>query len=302
MSVEAQKAQSPSAENVSDAVLDHVTELASKIRRLSIAAIYQAKSGHPGGAMSCADLLAALYGAEMNFSPSNIDSPDRDRFVLSKGHGAPALYAAAAGIGLIEAKEAVTLRKLGSRMQGHPHVVDLPWVESSTGSLGQGFSVSIGLAMGLRHQKKDARVYSLLGDGELQEGEVWEGAMSAAHYKLSNLCALIDYNKMQSDDLNANIMGLEPLAEKWSAFGWNAIEIDGHSFPDIFSALKQAREKSDKPTVIIAHTIKGKGVSYMEGVPTWHGSVTMSDADTENALFDLGVEPNDLLDWINGNV
>lgn len=302
MNVEAQHTPTPSNEGVGDTVLDHVTELAYKIRRLSIASIYQAKSGHPGGAMSCADLLAALYGAEMNFSAQNIDSLDRDRFVLSKGHGAPALYAAAAGIGLIEAKEAITLRKLGSRMQGHPHVVDLPWVESSTGSLGQGFSVSIGLALGLRHQKKDARVYTLLGDGELQEGEVWEGAMSAAHYKLSNLCALIDYNKMQSDDLNANIMGLEPLADKWSAFGWNALEIDGHSLHDIFSALKQAREEQTKPTVIIAHTIKGKGVSYMEGVPTWHGSVTMSDADTENALFDLGVEPGDLQDWINGNV
>ena len=252
--------------------------------------------------MSCADILACLYGAEMNITADNLDDPNRDRFVLSKGHGAPALYAVASTIGLVEAKETLSLRKLGSPMQGHPHVEDLPWVETSTGSLGQGFSVAAGIALGLKHQTSDSRTYTLLGDGELQEGEVWEAAMFSAHYKLDNLCAVIDYNKMQSDDLNENIMGLEPLADKWRAFGWNAIEIDGHNINEILEALKEARTTKGRPTVIIAHTVKGKGVSYMENIPAWHGSVKLTDEDTETALADLGLDQDKIKEWMNGNV
>src|SRR3984885_222894 len=192
-----------------------LAEAARFIRCHAIAAITRAGSGHPGGAMSCADLLACLYGAELNVWPAAIDDPARDRFVLSKGHAAPALYAAGAYFGFCDKKEALNLRKLNSPFQGHPHVLDLPWVETSTGSLGQGISVAIGMAIGLRLQKIPARVYTMLGDGELQEGEVWEAAMSGAHHRLDNLCAVIDYNKLQSDNSNDAIMRLEPWADKW---------------------------------------------------------------------------------------
>lgn len=264
-------------------------EMAARaIRLISIASIYHAGSGHPGGALSAADILAALYGAEMNVWPDAVHDPARDRFVLSKGHAAPALYAAGAYFGFCTEGEALSLRKLGSPFQGHPHVKDLAWVESSTGSLGQGFSVALGMAMGLRLKKSLARVYALLGDGELQEGEVWEAAMCAAHHRLDNLCAIVDYNKLQSDDLNANIMGLEPLGEKFRVFGWHVIEIDGHDCDAILMALEEARDVKRKPSVVIAHTIKGKGVPYMESIPFWHGSVKLSRAQTEDALFALG--------------
>jgi len=195
-----------------------LAEAARFVRKHVIASIYHAGSGHPGGALSCADILASLYGAELNIWPSATNDPDRDRFVLSKGHAAPALYAVGAHYGFCDAKAALALRKLGSPYQGHPHVADIPFIETSTGSLGQGFSVALGMAMGLKLQKRTSRVYALLGDGELQEGEVWEAAMCAAHHKLDNLCAIIDYNKLQSDDRNDSIMRLEPLAAKWRAF------------------------------------------------------------------------------------
>jgi transketolase len=180
---------------------------------------------------------------------------------------------------------------LNSPFQGHPHVLDLPWVETSTGSLGQGISVAIGMAIGLRLQKIPARVYTMLGDGELQEGEVWEAAMSAAHHKLDNLCAVIDYNKLQSDNHNDAIMRLEPLADKWRAFGWSVAEIDGHDIPAILDALRDAGSMHGKPSVIIAHTIKGKGVPYMENIPAWHGSVKLTPTQTEEALTALGADP-----------
>lgn len=276
--------------------------MAQEIRRLSLLSIYMARSGHPGGAMSSADLLACLYGNELELTPANIGAANRNRFVLSKGHGAPALYAAAASAGLIDPADCLKLRKIGTKMQGHPHVLDLPWVETSTGSLGQGFSNAIGMALGLRHQKIKARTYTMLGDGELQEGQVWEAAMSAAHFKLGNLCAIIDYNKMQSDDTNENIMGLEPLADKWRAFGWHTLQIDGHDIKAILSAFDEARRHGDQPTMIIADTIKGKGVSYMEGIPTWHGSVAMTPEDTKRALAELGLDDATLEQWMNGNV
>lgn len=275
----------------SDVAVAPLEAHALEIRRLSIAAIYHAASGHPGGSLSCADILAVLYGAELGLDRASIASPDRNRFILSKGHAAPALYAAWTSFGLMEQKAALALRKLGAVAQGHPHVLDTPLAETSTGSLGQGFSVAIGMALGLRHQQKSARVYALLGDGELQEGEIWEGAMCAAHYRLSNLCAIVDYNKLQSDDRNAVIMGLEPLAQKWRAFGWHALAIGGHDIPAIMAGLHDARAMQDRPTILIAHTVKGKGVPYMEDQPLWHGSVKLTREQAETALAALHTPP-----------
>ena len=278
-----------------------LAKAARAIRCHAVASIFHAGSGHPGGAMSCADLLACLYGAELNVWPATISDPGRDRFVLSKGHAAPALYGAGAHYGFCDRKQALALRKLGSPFQGHPHVLDLPFVETSTGSLGQGMSVAIGMAIGLKLQNSAARVYTLLGDGELQEGEVWEAAMSGAHHGLNNLCAIIDYNKLQSDNSNDAIMRLEPLAAKWRAFGWAVVEIDGHDIPAILKAFRRAGATQSCPSVIIAHTVKGKGVPYMENIPTWHGSVKLTRAQTEDALKALGAGREEIEDLLNVN-
>ena len=274
------------------------TAIAARTRQLAIAGIYRAGSGHPGGAMSCADILAALYACELNIPGGNADDPRRDRFVLSKGHAAPALYAVWAAMGYVADDVPLALRRIGTPSQGHPHVLDLPLSETSTGSLGQGFSAALGMAMGLRLQAIPARVYTLLGDGECQEGEVWEAAMSAAHHKVSNLCALVDYNKLQSDDRNANIMGLEPFAAKWRAFGWHAVELDGHDIPSLLAALAEASAHAAGPTVLICHTIKGKGVSWMEDQPLWHGSVKMKPEETRDALVQLGAGDADIAAWM----
>lgn len=281
-------------------LLVKLAQAANAIRTIAIAAIYHAGSGHPGGSLSCADLLACLYGAELNCWPKRMSDPDRDRFVMSKGHAAPALYAAGAHFGFCTADEALSLRKLSSPFQGHPHVRDLQWVETSTGSLAQGFSVALGMALGLKLKKSPARVYALLGDGELQEGEIWEGAMCAAHHKLDNFSAIIDYNKLQSDDSNANIMGLEPLGDKFRAFGWNVQEIDGHDLDSIVCALEQAFEIAAKPSVIIAHTIKGKGVAFMENVPQWHGSVKLTRQQAADSLAALGHSGSEITRWLGG--
>lgn len=282
--------------------LAYLTKLAETTRRLSIVGIFHAGSGHPGGSLSCADVLACLYGAELHIPTELAAYPQRDRFVLSKGHAAPALYAIWAAMGFIPPEEIVNLRKMGSRLQGHPHVLDMPLAETSTGSLGQGFSSALGMAYGNRLNRSGARVYALLGDGELQEGEVWEGAMFAAHHHLSNFCAIVDYNKLQSDDYNANIMGLEPLAAKWRSFGWHVIEIDGHDTVAILGALRQAGTTVGRPTVIIAHTIKGRGVRFMENDPLWHGSVKLTREQTEEALTDLGVPASEIEECINGRI
>jgi len=268
-------------------------------RKHVVASIYHAGSGHPGGALSCADLLACLFGAELNFWPNAVDDPHRDRFVLSKGHAAPALYAVGAHYGFCDAKAARSLRKLNSKFQGHPHVLDLPWVETSTGSLGQGFSVALGMAMGLKLQNSKARVYAMLGDGELQEGEVWEAAMCAAHHKLDNLCVIIDYNKLQSDNSNSAIMRLEPLAAKWRAFDWAIAEIDGHDIPEILRAFRRAGATQGRPSVIVANTIKGKGVKFMENIPTWHGSVKLTREQAEDALRQLGARGEEIAELLN---
>ncbi len=283
-------------------ITEEIAAAAAYTRRHAVASIYRAGSGHPGGALSCADILASLYGAELNLWPSTIEDRNRDRFVLSKGHAAPALYGVGAHYGFCGKHESLALRKIGSRFQGHPHVLDLPWVETSTGSLGQGLSVALGMAMGLRMQKSPARVYTLIGDGEMQEGEVWEAAMCAAHHRLDNLCVIVDYNKLQSDNTNAAIMGLEPLAMKWRAFGWGVAEIDGHDINAILSAFGRATATRERPSILIAHTIKGKGVPYMENVPQWHGSVKLTREQAVDALQALGASRNEIREMIDDGV
>jgi len=270
------------------------------VRQHVIASIYHAGSGHPGGSLSCADILATLFGAELNTWPGSPHDPMRDRFVLSKGHAAPALYAVGAHHGYCDKRASLKLRKFGSPFQGHPHIGDLPWVETSTGSLGQGFSVALGMAMGLKLQDSTARVYALLGDGELQEGEVWEGAMCAAHHKLDNFCAIIDYNKLQSDARNDEIMRLEPLAAKWRAFDWAVAEIDGHDMSALLKTFRRAGATHDRPSVIIAHTVKGKGVPYMENVPAWHGSVKLTREQATDALTALGASHKEIKEYLDG--
>lgn len=267
---------------------------AREARRLALAAIFAAGSGHPGGSLSCVELLVYLFDRVIDPARLLAGDPDRDRVVLSKGHAVPALYAVAALHGLLPREALFGLRRLDSPLQGHPDTRFTPWVETSTGSLGQGFSTALGMALGLRHRGGAARVYAVLGDGELQEGQVWEAAAVAAHHGLDRLVALVDYNKLQSDDRNAHICGLEPLADRWTAFGWQALEIDGHDFAAIRGALERAHRTQGRPTVVIAHTVKGRGVSFMEDDPPWHGSVRLRRDELDAALRDLGVAAAEL--------
>ena len=273
---------------------------AQRARALSLISIYHAESGHPGGVLSCIDLIAYLFLEEMRFDPKDFSFNERDRFILSKGHCAPALYAVASICGILKEDRLNGLRKLNHELQGHTCRTTTPWVEASTGSLGQGFSFAIGQSIGLKIQDIDNRIFVMIGDGEMQEGQIWEGAMFAAHHKLDNLCAIIDYNKMQSDDLNENIINLEPLFEKWHSFGWNVIEIDGHNFDEIKFGLASASACKDKPSVIIANTIKGKDVSFMEKIPTWHGSVKLTNEDISLALAELGYSKEEIAGVLNG--
>jgi transketolase len=296
------------AKTAGDPVVQPIRDLENEIglaarfvRQHVIASIFRAGSGHPGGSLSCADLLAVLFGAELNVWPNAISDPMRDRLVLSKGHAAPALYAIGAHHGFCDKKDSLALRQIGSPFQGHPHIADLPWVETSTGSLGQGFSVALGMAMGLKLQKSPARVYALLGDGELQEGEIWEGAMCAAHHKLDNFCAIIDYNKLQSDARNDAIMRLEPLAAKWRAFDWAVAEIDGHDIKQILTTFRRVGATRERPSVVIAHTVKGRGVPYMENIPAWHGSVKLTREQAEEALEALGASHSEIKDYLDGD-
>lgn len=270
-----------------------------KARALSLISIYNAESGHPGGVLSCIDVIMYLYMKEMNFDAKNFSILERDRFILSKGHCAPALYAVAAIKGIIEESRLNGLRKINHELQGHTCRTTTPWVEASTGSLSQGFSFAIGEAVGLKMQNITNRVYTMIGDGEMQEGQIWEGAMFASHHKLNNLCVIVDYNKMQSDNTNENIIGLEPLTEKWNSFGWNVITIDGHNFNEIESGFIEAKNCHTRPTIIIANTIKGKGVSFMEGIPTWHGSVKLTDDDISSALSELNYSRDQIKGVIN---
>jgi len=247
---------------------------ALRVRRHVVEMTGAAGSGHPGGSLSNTDLLVALYYGEMNHAPDEPTWPDRDRFVLSKGHACVSLYAILAMTGYYGPggeDELITLRKLGSPFQGHPCMIKTPGIEMSTGSLGQGLSAAIGMALAGRISGKGYRVYAMLGDGELQEGQVWEAAMSAAHYKLDNLVGIVDYNGLQIDGKVSKVMGVAPLNNKWEAFGWHVIEINGHNFSDILGAFDKARGVRNQPTMIIANTIKGKGVSYMEYNVDFHG-------------------------------
>ena len=266
--------------------ISFLKEKAKEIRKSIVSMITEAKSGHPGGSLSATDILTALYFSEMNIDPANPKMEGRDRFVLSKGHAAPAIYATLAEKGYFSKDELMTLRKFGSRLQGHPDMKKLPGIEISTGSLGQGLSVANGMALNAKMFNENYRTYVILGDGEVQEGQIWEAAMTAAHYKLNNLCAFLDNNNLQIDGNVSEIMGVEPLDKKWEAFGWNVIKIDGHDFEQILSALDKARECKDKPTMVIAKTIKGKGVSFMENVCGFHG-VAPTVEELERALAEL---------------
>lgn len=246
-------------------------ERAVNIRRNILISLESAGSGHSGGSLSAVEFFVSLYFAEIRHDPENPKLKDRDRVFLSKGHACPVLYATLAETGYFPVEELKTLRKLHSRLQGHPHCLKTPGVEISAGSLGQGLGVANGTALGLRLDKSNARVYVCMGDGELQEGSVWEAVMTSAHRKLDNLCAWVDYNNLQIDGKVEDVKGIAPLPEKFKSFNWNVIEIDGHSIEEHLKAFEVARETKEKPTVIIAHTIKGKGVSFMEDKVEWHG-------------------------------
>jgi transketolase len=264
----------------------NLKERAKEVRRLIIKMIAEANSGHPGGSLSMTDIITTLYFSIMNHSAVNPKWEERDRFVLSKGHACPAFYAVLALCGYFPVSELMNLRKLGSILQGHPDSKVTPGVDFSTGSLGQGISGACGMALAGKIDKKNYRVYAIIGDGESQEGQVWESAMSAAHYKLDNLCVFLDYNKLQIDGEVAKIMNIEPVVDKWKAFGWNTLRIDGHSIEQIIEAVGIAHKIKDKPTMIVADTIKGKGVSYMEGKVCFHGAAPTRDQE-QQALREL---------------
>ena len=256
--------------------LGRLAAIARECRVQIIRMLTHAGSGHPGGSLSVIDILTTLYFARMRYDPKRPDWPDRDRLVLSKGHCVPAMYCCMAKAGYFPESQLITLRKLGSPLQGHPDRVMLPGIEAATGSLGQGLSMAMGMALGLRLDGRPSRVYCVLGDGETQEGQVWEAAMEAPKlgqpdHPLDNLCVILDYNGIQLDDFVKKVLDLEPVLEKWKAFGWPVIEIDGHDLAQIAKALDQAEAIKGGPTFIVAHTVKGKSVSFMENNPEWHG-------------------------------
>ncbi len=243
---------------------------AKKIRRLIVQMIAKAGSGHPGGSLSSTDLVTALFFSVLRHDPKNPGWPDRDRFHMSKGHCCPLWYAVLSSCGYFPEEKLMTLRQFGSLLQGHPDR-RTPGIESASGSLGQGLSIGLGMSLAARIDNKDYRVYVLTGDGEIQEGNIWEAAMAASHYKCENLCAILDYNGFQIDGKTCNVMDLEPIVDKWRSFGWNTIEIDGHNMKEILSAYEEAGKAKGRPSIIIARTIKGKGVSFMENICDFHG-------------------------------
>ena len=268
------------------AKLEKLCEAARQIRIGVIEGTHAAKSGHPGGSLSIADIMAYLYFEEMNIDPANPTMADRDRFVLSKGHCAPALYAALANRGFFPVEELTTLRKIGSRLQGHPDMTLTPGVDMSAGSLGLGISSAAGMALAGKKDGKNYRVYTAVGDGESEEGQVWEACMFAAHYKLDNLCVIIDWNGLQIDGTVEEVMNPTPHDKKLEAFGFHVISIDGHDFNAIEAAFNEAKTVKGKPTAIVAKTVKGKGVSFMENKVNWHGSAP-NDEQYEQALAEL---------------
>ena len=272
---------------------------AYKIRKHTIDGVYNAASGHPGGSLSISDILAVLYFDEMNVNPTNPADPERDRFVLSKGHCAPALYGALAEKGYFPKEDIVTLRKIDSYLQGHPDMKGVPGVDMSTGSLGQGICAANGMALAAKLDNKAYRVYSILGDGELEEGQVWEAAMFAAHYKLDNLVAFVDFNGLQIDGDITQVMNPTPIDKKFEAFGWNVLVINAHNYDEIKNALASARNCKGKPTCIVAKSIKGKGVSYMENNAAWHGNAPKEE-DYIIASNELDAKIKELEAQING--
>ncbi|MCX7711497.1 MAG: transketolase [Clostridia bacterium] len=257
---------------MSEYSLNDLKKISYKIRMNVIEQVYHAASGHPGGSLSSADIFTVLYFSEMNVDPKNPKWEERDRFVLSKGHCSPALYATLAEKGFFPKEDLSTFRQADSYLEGHPNMTYVPGVDMSTGSLGQGISAAVGMALAGKLDKKDYRVYALLGDGELQEGQVWEALMAAAHYKLDNMVAFLDYNRLQIDGKITEVMSPEPVADKFEAFGWKVINAFGHDHQQLKEALAEAKKTKGKPTMIIAHTTKGKGVSFMEDAAGWHGT------------------------------
>ncbi len=270
-----------------EAGLSALQEKSRRVRRHIVQMIGKAGSGHPGGSLSTVEALVALYFQVMRHRPQEPRWPDRDRFILSKGHAAPALYSVLAEAGYFPVEELFTLRQLGSRLQGHADMTKTPGVEMSAGSVGMGLSFGIGTALAARLDGKAYRTYVMLGDGECDEGQVWEAAMAAAHFKVDNLTAIVDRNDIQLTGWTREVMDLEPLTEKWRAFGWHAIEVDGHDLSAVLAALQEAHGMKGKPAVIIAHTVKGKGVSFMENNPQFHGKPP-SPEQVEQALKEIG--------------
>lgn len=259
---------------------------AANVRKMILEGVHSAKSGHPGGSLSSADILTYLYKEEMNVDPKNPKNPDRDRFVMSKGHASPLVYAVLAEFDFIPKEDIKTFRKADSYLQGHPDMKGTNGVDMSTGSLGQGISAACGMALAGKYDKKDYRVYAILGDGECEEGQVWEAAMFAAHYKLDNLCAFLDFNGLQIDGDITEVMNPTPFDKKFEAFGWNVIVIDGHNFEEIEKAVECAKATKGKPTMVIANTIKGKDVSFMENDANWHGAAP-NDEQFEKGMADI---------------
>lgn len=272
--------------SVSDETLQQLERQARVIRRHIIRMIHAAQSGHPGGSLSATDIVTALYFHFMRVDPGNPAWPARDRFILSKGHACPVWYAALAERGFFPTEELLTLRQINGRLQGHPDMEKTPGVDISTGSLGQGLSAGVGMALGLKMDGRDARVYVLLGDGELNEGQVWEAALAAAKFGLDHLLAIVDYNNLQLDGRCSEVMPIEPLADKWRAFNWAVFEVDGHSMRQIVETIEATQAVAGRPSVIIAHTVKGKGVSFMEDQCDWHGRAP-NDAEFERAMAEL---------------
>lgn len=269
--------------------INELQEIAKVIRKDIVTMLTESASGHPGGSLSAVEILTTLYFNEMNINPEKPRDPERDRFVLSKGHAAPVLYSALARRGFFNVDELHTLRKIGSMLQGHPNMNDVPGIDMSTGSLGQGISVAVGMALAGKCDNKSYRVYSLLGDGELEEGQVWEAAMCAAHYKLDNLTAFIDSNGLQIDGKCEDVMNPGPIDQKFKAFGWHVIEIDGHDLEAIQKAIDEAKNTKGQPTAVVCHTVKGKGVSFMENQAGWHGTAP-SKEQCEIAIKEIGGE------------
>jgi len=268
--------------------IEELQAIARRIRREIVEMTGAAKSGHPGGSLSAVEILVELYFHRMHIDPKNPTLPDRDRFILSKGHAAPVLYAvmAEAGYEQTPLDKLNTLRKLGSIYQGHPDMRYIPALEASTGSLGEGLSLALGMGLAARMNGGKSRTYAMLGDGEIQEGQIWEAAMAGAFHKVDNVVAIVDNNRIQLDGFVKDIMAIDPLADKWRAFGWHTIEIDGHDFPAIQAALDEAEATKGKPTCLVAHTIKGKGVSFMENNPKFHGTAPTAD-EVKIALQEL---------------